>query len=100
MQSLGKCIDNVPVEGYTQRRTSPSNTNHRERTRKVSTASTAVVRRSIEQPLNSKFPWVHKRAVLSRAVGIYPLAVEGSTDRKKVLQMDTVKTVRAMRAVF
>ena len=45
---------------------------------------------------------VDKRAVLKTAVGNGPLAVdnENSSDCKKVLQMSTLKVVRAMRAVF
>jgi len=42
------------------------------------------------------------RSILAVALGNGPLAVDtrDNTDRKKILQMDTMKTVRAMRSVF
>src|SRR5215213_11305524 len=72
------CIDVAPAGAYTERRTSPSNTNHRERTRKVSTAPTAVPSYSINACKSPHSYADDKWAVLSRAVGIHPMAVANS----------------------
>jgi hypothetical protein len=102
MKSLAKCMDIVSAEGYTQRRTSPSHTNHREKPCKVPTASTAGVKCWAKTCKPPYFYAVDKRAVLMGAVGNHPLAVDTgrSTDRKKDLQNATLRTVRSMRSVF
>jgi hypothetical protein len=81
MRSLGRCMDIVPAEGYTQRRTSPSNTNHPERTRKVSTASTAEVEPETKDPQSDVFS--SGRHSWRRSVVVQPRAMTAvNTDRK------------------
>jgi hypothetical protein len=96
-------MDIVPAEGYTQKHTSPSNTNHRERSRKVPTASPAGTVQSMKD-LQTEEIWSGRCAVdVYKLRSIKPsLCVVGmeNTDRMKVLQTAALPLVRAMRAVF